>query len=795
MNNGQESEHIIIEGNVSRITFRNDDNGYSVFTLITDNNKEERCVGLFIELHEGDRLELKGEYTEHSKYGRQFSVKTYKTVEPLSREAFFGFLKNGGIPGIREATAKKIINEFGDNAYDIMLNAPQTLAAAVKGISKKKAEEYQKVLQANRNSNDLSIYVQQYGISIKTAAKIYEFYGDKAYSVIKENPYRLIEDIKNIGFKTADQIAIKTGAYENSSFRIKAAVIYSLEQAAANGHTYLPKSVLYGYIGNLIKDVNKSDVDLCLEKMDIDNKIIIKYNTPEDESETGVSGAATDETLSPEDLFRELESESSENAGLHAKDASPDDIFVYLPLYYRLESSLALRILRLDGDVDSVFDDCDIDRAEKRSGITLDDLQRKAVEGSVNNGIFVITGGPGTGKTTVIKTIINVFENKGFSISLAAPTGKAAKRLSESTGREAGTIHRLLGFKPQSENIDDEVNVQFEYNETNKLKTDVIIIDEMSMVDLNIMYSLIKAVNVGTRLVLVGDADQLPSVGAGNVLWDIIKSGCIPVVKLEKIFRQDAVSDIVANAHRINRGEGVDLHKKSNDFFFIKRDNPNDIINAIYALLHDKLPKYVGCDSKDIQILAPSKMTDVGVNRLNEIMQSLLNPPSESRDEIEVFGKIYRAGDKVIHIKNNYNMEWRKYDGFGMSTEGVGVFNGDTGLIRGIDRSVGEVEVVFDDGRYVTYSKSELEQVEPAYALTVHKAQGSEYPAVIIPMYNVPRMLLNRRLLYTAVTRARKCVCLVGVEEIFNKMKDNEYELKRYSTFDKRLKEAYAEFM
>ena len=324
---------------------------------------------------------------------------------------------------------------------------------------------------------------------------------------------------------------------------------------------------------------------------------------------------------------------------------------------------------------------------------------------------------------------------------------------------------------------------------------DVIIIDEMSMVDLSIMYSLIKAVNVGTRLVLVGDADQLPSVGAGNILSDIIKSECLPVVKLEKIFRQDAVSDIIANAHKINKGEYVDLSKKSQDFFFIRRERPNDIINAIYALISDKLPKYVGCDAKDIQILAPSKMTDVGVNRLNEIMQSLLNPPAENKEEIELFGKIYRVGDKVIHIKNNYNMEWKKYDGFGLSTEGTGVFNGDTGVIRGIESTVGELEVVFDDGRYVTYSKSELEQLELAYALTVHKAQGSEYPAIIMPMYNVPRMLLNRKLLYTAVTRAKKCVCLVGIEEIFNKMKDNEYELKRYSTFDKRLKEAYAEFI
>lgn len=794
MNNGQESELIIIEGNVSRITFRNDENGYSVFTLIKDNNKEERCVGSFIELHEGDRLELKGRYIEHAKYGKQFSVKTYKTVEPLSREAFFGFLKNGGIPGIREATAKKIINEFGDNAYEIMLNAPQTLAANIKGISKKKAEEYQKILQSNKNSNDLSIYVQQYGINIKTAAKIYEFYGDQAYSIIKENPYRLIEDIKNIGFKTADQIAIKTGAFENSSFRIKAAITYSLEQAAANGHTYLPKSVLYRYIGTLIQDVNTSDVDSCLEKMSTDSKVIIRYNAPE----TSVAGDDYDkgeEVLSPEDLFKALEEESSAEHVSSMQNISPEDIFIYLPLYYRLESSLALRLLRLDGDVDDVFDSTDIDKAEKRSGIILDELQRKAVEGAVENGLFVITGGPGTGKTTVIKNILNVFENKGFSISLAAPTGKAAKRLSESTGREASTIHRLLGFKPQGDNIDDDVNVQFEYNEQNQLETDVIIIDEMSMVDLSIMYSLIKAVNVGTRLVLVGDADQLPSVGAGNILSDIIKSECLPVVKLEKIFRQDAVSDIIANAHKINKGEYVDLSKKSQDFFFIRRERPNDIINAIYALISDKLPKYVGCDAKDIQILAPSKMTDVGVNRLNEIMQSLLNPPAENKEEIELFGKIYRVGDKVIHIKNNYNMEWKKYDGFGLSTEGTGVFNGDTGVIRGIESTVGELEVVFDDGRYVTYSKSELEQLELAYALTVHKAQGSEYPAIIMPMYNVPRMLLNRKLLYTAVTRAKKCVCLVGIEEIFNKMKDNEYELKRYSTFDKRLKEAYAEFI
>ena len=467
---------------------------------------------------------------------------------------------------------------------------------------------------------------------------------------------------------------------------------------------------------------------------------------------------------------------------------------VYASIHYYTEASVARLLTDLDvkynNEENAVADR--IARIENKLGIELDDIQKKAVNMAAQNGLVVITGGPGTGKTTTINTIIKYFEMEGFDIRLAAPTGRAAKRITETCNYEAQTIHRLLeicgGLNNETQKA--SAGMHFDRNEENPLETDVIIVDEMSMVDINIMNSLLKAIPVGTRLILVGDVDQLPSVGAGNVLKDIISSGCFPVVKLEKIFRQAAESEIITNAHKINEGQKVVLNKYSKDFLFVHRDNADAIISAMCTLIKSKLPNYVGADINEIQILTPSRKSAVGVERLNKIMQEYLNPPERSKQEKEVGDTIYRVGDKVMQIKNNYQLEWEKRGRYGIPSEhGNGVFNGDTGVIEDINYFTEQLTVKFDDERYVNYEFVQLDELELAYAITVHKSQGSEYPAVIIPMFAGPKMLMNRNILYTAVTRAKKCVCMVGVEEYFHQMQANEYEQKRYSSLDIRIKE------
>lgn len=736
-----------VEGFVDNIIFRNEDNGYTVFE-ITYNNEDITCVGVFNYISAGEFITAQGDFVKHSVYYMQFSIKSYEFKAPEDAKSVKRYLSSGAIKGVGEKLAESIVKEFGDDTFRIMEEEPERLAE-IKGISQKKAMDIAAQLLEKRDMRKAMIFLQNFGISMKLANKIYARYGPEIYTIIKENPYKLADDIEGVGFKTADEIAARTGIRVDSDFRIKSGIFYVLMQAVSQGHIYLPMQELTEEVKRLLL-IDIADFDKYIMDLAVDRKIVVKE----------ISGQQC----------------------------------VYASIHYYTEASVARLLTDLDvkynNEENAVADR--IARIENKLGIELDDIQKKAVNMAAQNGLVVITGGPGTGKTTTINTIIKYFEMEGFDIRLAAPTGRAAKRITETCNYEAQTIHRLLeicgGLNNETQKA--SAGMHFDRNEENPLETDVIIVDEMSMVDINIMNSLLKAIPVGTRLILVGDVDQLPSVGAGNVLKDIISSGCFPVVKLEKIFRQAAESEIITNAHKINEGQKVVLNKYSKDFLFVHRDNADAIISAMCTLIKSKLPNYVGADINEIQILTPSRKSAVGVERLNKIMQEYLNPPERSKQEKEVGDTIYRVGDKVMQIKNNYQLEWEKRGRYGIPSEhGNGVFNGDTGVIEDINYFTEQLTVKFDDERYVNYEFVQLDELELAYAITVHKSQGSEYPAVIIPMFAGPKMLMNRNILYTAVTRAKKCVCMVGVEEYFHQMQANEYEQKRYSSLDIRIKE------
>ena len=576
--------------------------------------------------------------------------------------------------------------------------------------------------------------------------KIYKEYGEKVYEIIENNPYKLADDMEGVGFKIADEIAKNSGMELDSPFRIKSGILYALSAAVSAGHTYYPMDALIEEAGRLLGVFIAKPEEILTDLM-IDRKVMV----------------------------RDVD-------GIKA---------VYLYSVYHTELAIAHRLfaLKFEDMPDEKAFDKDLHSIEKEENITLESMQREAVRASAGSGIVVITGGPGTGKTTTINTIIRYFERKGMDIMLAAPTGRAAKRMTEATGHEAQTIHRMLEL---SGILSDEIsNASFERNETNPLETDVVIIDEMSMVDIFLMNSLLKAIADGTRLILVGDANQLPSVGPGNVLKDIIASGCFNTVRLAKIFRQEEAGDIVVNAHKINEGELFEIGPSSRDFPFIRRTDANAIINALVTLVKVKLPAYTDCSSNDVQVLTPTRKGSLGVERLNTVLQQYLNPPSNSKVEKEIGSIIFREGDKVMQIKNNYKIPWEVRGRNGIPIEtGMGVFNGDMGIVDNINLYLSEMTVRFDEERYVTYTFKETDELEHAYAVTVHKSQGSEYPAVVLPLLDGPRMLMNRNILYTAVTRARKCICIVGSEQTFYNMISNENEQKRFSSLDIRIKEA-----
>ena len=730
-----------INGYVDHIIYRNADNGYTVLVLIYE-EEEVTCVGYFSDIAEGENIEAKGEYTDHPTYGRQFKISSFEEKAPQDELAIERYLGSGAIKGIGIALAARIVRRFKEDTFRIIEEEPERLAE-VKGISEHKAMEIADQVNAKKDLRQAMIFLQQYGIHVNLAVKIYNTYGQEIYRILKENPYQLADDMEGVGFRTADEIAAKVGIRTDSDFRIRSGIQYALLQAAGEGHTYLPMDELTRRT-SLLLDIDPEHIEKHYMNLAMDRKIVMRQN---------------------EDVTQ-----------------------IYSASFFYMEANVAtmLKQLNIKYDISDAEIEQRIHAIEKKSDIQLDEHQIQAVREAIRNGVLVITGGPGTGKTTTINTIIRYFGMEGMDIFLAAPTGRAAKRMSETTGFEARTIHRMLEL-----NGGMDGNAGFERNEQNPLETDVIIIDEMSMVDISIMYSLLKAVVAGTRLILVGDVNQLPSVGPGSVLKDIIDSHQFNTVMLTKIFRQASTSDIIVNAHKINRGEEITLDNKSMDFFFLKRYDADKIINVTLQLIKQKLPKFVEAAEYDIQVLTPMRKGLLGVERLNGILQQYMNPPDKKKTEKEYNGTVFREGDKVMQTKNNYQLEWEIRSKYGLSIEkGTGIFNGDMGIIQQINEFAETMTIAFDENRMVEYSFKLLDELELAYAITIHKSQGSEYPAVVIPLLTGPRMLMNRNLLYTAVTRAKKCVTLVGNDETFNMMIQNTTELKRYSGLKDRLIEA-----
>ena len=729
-----------LAGYVEHIIYRNADNGYTVLNLVSGED-EITCVGIFSAIAEGENIEAQGEYTEHPTYGQQFKVTSFEEKAPEDEEAIERYLGSGAIKGIGLAMAARIVRRFKGDTFRIIEEEPERLAE-IKGISNRKAMEIASQVNEKRDLRQAMIFLQQYGITMNLAVKVYQAYGQDVYGIIRENPYRLADDIDGVGFRTADEIAARVGIRMDSDFRVRSGILYTLLQASGEGHTYLPETELTPRASKLLnvtaEQVEKQYMDLAIER-----KIILKQ--------------------------------------------MEDQTQIYAASFYYMEANTATMLKRLNVSYD--VSDAEIEQRirgiEKKSGMTLDEHQVTAVKEAVRNGLLVITGGPGTGKTTTINTIIRYFELEGLEIFLAAPTGRAAKRMSETTGFEARTVHRMLELNGGAEGSGG-----FERDESNPLEADVIIVDEMSMVDISLMYSLLKAISVGTRLILVGDVNQLPSVGPGSVLRDIIQSHACNVVMLTKIFRQASTSDIIVNAHKINHGEEVILDNKSMDFFFLKRYDADVIINVVLQLIKQKLPKFVDATPYDIQVLTPMRKGLLGVERLNGILQRYMNPPANDKVEKEYGSTVFREGDKVMQTKNNYQLAWEIRTKFGLTVDkGLGIFNGDMGIIRQINDFAEQMIIEFDEGRMVEYPYKLLDELELAYAITIHKSQGSEYPAVVIPLLGGPMMLMNRNLLYTAVTRARKCVTLVGNEVTFQQMIRNTSQQKRYSGLCDRLKE------
>ena len=723
-----------INGFVEKVVYRNAENGYTVVNISVEGD-DVVCTGYFSDITEGDQIIAEGSFVEHKQYGIQFTVASYEIKEPETSVAMEKYLGSGIIKGVGPALSAKIVKKFGDETFNIIEREPERLAE-IKGITEKKAIEIGSQFEEKKEFRNAMIFLNQYGVSNALAMKIYKEYGIKVMKIVRENPYRLADDIAGVGFKTADEIALRMGFSPESSMRMKAGMSFALSMAASNGHTYLLYEDLYEESKRLL-GISEAEFENDIYELTIERKIVLK----------------------------EVKGERR----------------VYNNNLYYMELTVARKLLDLNAKSENNYKvmEAKVKEVEAKTGIKLGDLQRKAVYEAVESGLVIITGGPGTGKTTTINAIIKLFEMQNMEILLAAPTGRAAKRMTETTGMEAQTIHRLLELNG---NPEEGGSMRFERNELNPLEADVIIIDEMSMVDIYLMYSLLKAVTVGTRLILVGDVNQLPSVGPGKVLKDIISSEKFNVVRLSEIFRQAAESDIITNAHKINAGQSIKLDNKSKDFFMLSMNSPLQIQRALVSLIAEKLPPYVDATKYDIQVLTPSRKGELGVENLNKILQLYINPPAPSKREKQWGEVIFRENDKVMQIKNDYQIEWKIVTKKGLTIkEGSGVFNGDCGIIREINEFAGTVTVEFDECKLVEYTGATLEELELAYAITIHKSQGSEYPAVIIPLLNAPRPLLNRNLLYTAVTRARKCVTIVGSENSVNEMIQNESEMKRNS--------------
>lgn len=741
-----------IDGYVDHIVFQNQENGYTVMSLITE-GEEVTCVGMCRGLTQGDTISAKGDYVEHPVYGAQFKINSYQTVTPKDSAGMERYLGSGAIKGVGAALAARIVKKFGDDTFRIIEEEPERLVE-IKGISERKAQEIAVQMEEKKDLRDAMVYLQQYGISNTLAVRIYDTYGMEVYGILKENPYRLAEDISGVGFRMADELASKIGIHTDSDYRIRSGILYVLMQAVGEGHCFLPADVLLERAQALL-EVDRENIRPQLDNMMMDKKLVIK-------GDSVFTSSYYYAELSCAQMLRELNI-SMEDTSMEA--SAPN-------------AAVKRTLERLAGDL----------------GLELNELQLKAVMECIRNGLFILSGGPGTGKTTTINMIIRYFEAEGLDIFLAAPTGRAAKRMTEATGFEARTIHRMLELNSALSD-EDTRKVRFERNEENPLETDVIIIDEMSMVDIQLFQALLRAVVPGTRLILVGDVNQLPSVGPGQVLRDLIGSGQFPMVELEKIFRQAEESDIIVNAHRINNGQQIALDNKSRDFFMLERNDANVIYKHMIQLIREKLPKYVGATPFDIQVLTPMRKGSLGCETLNGILQQYLNPPDPGKKEHPTGSGLYREGDKVMQIKNNYQLEWEIVSKYGIPVDkGTGVFNGDMGRVLRIDENAASMVVEYDEQRRVTYPFSLLEELELSYAITIHKSQGSEYPAVILPLLGGSRMLFNRNLLYTAITRAKSCVTILGSSGTVRGMIDNTSENRRYTALDQRIRE-YSQMM
>lgn len=735
-----------ITGYVDHIVYQNSDNGYTVMTLVAE-GEEVTCVGMCKGLGQGENISAEGEYIEHPVYGRQFKIQTYETVAPTDRAGMERYLGSGAIRGVGEALAARIVKKFGDDTFRIIEEEPERLAE-VKGISERKAQEIAVQMEEKKDLREALVYLQQYGISNTLAVKIYNTYGMEMYSVMRENPYRLAEDVSGVGFRIADEIAGRIGIHTDSDYRIRSGILYTLLQAVGEGHCFLPLELLLRRASELL-GVSEENIRPQVDNLIMDRKLVAK-------GDALFAAAYYYAELNCANMLRNLNIPMLEAENLPAQN---------MAIRKRLE------------------------RMAENLSMELDELQLKAVKESIKNGLFILSGGPGTGKTTTINMIIRYFESEGMDIFLAAPTGRAAKRMTEATGFEAKTIHRLLELNSALSD-DDTRRANFERNQENPLEADVVIIDEMSMVDIQLFQALLKAILPGTRLILVGDVDQLPSVGPGQVLRDLMNSEAFPMVTLEKIFRQAGESDIVVNAHRINKGEQIALDNKSRDFFLLERNDVNVIYKHMIQLIREMLPKYVNATPFDIQVLTPMRKGSLGCETLNGILQRYLNPADPHKKEHSYGNTVFREGDKVMQIKNNYQLEWEIVGRYNIPIDkGMGVFNGDMGRVLEINETMSTLLVEFDDGRRVNYPFSGLEELELSYAITIHKSQGSEYPAVILPLLGGPRMLFNRNLLYTGITRARNCVTILGSSETVRNMIDNVSENRRYTALESRIRE------
>ena len=737
-----------IKGYIGKFVFQSDDGGYTVMEVIA-NGKAITCVGTVRGYSVGETVEVEGEYVVHPIYKKQIKISGIRAVAPEDSVAIERYLGSGAIRGIGESLAARIVKCFGDETLRIMEEEPERLAE-VKGISARKAQDIANQLVEKRDLREAMIFLQQYGISQTLANKIYVKYGNEIYRIMKENPYRLAEDITGVGFKTADEIAKKSGILVDSDYRIRCGILHAMLETTSEGHCYYPKELLLNKATEIL-ELPIEALESQMYNLAMDKKIVIKKAGEEER--------------------------------------------VYAASYYYEEAKCAAKLLELK----TSYEDWQpiepakeierkIDRIQQSMDMELEDLQRQAVLQCVQSGVFVLSGGPGTGKTTTINAIIRYFDREGLDVYLAAPTGRAAKRMTETTGYEARTIHRLLEIS--GELSEERKNAFFERNEDNPLEADVVIIDEVSMVDIHLLKALLTALIPGTKLVLVGDMDQLPSVGPGQVLKDILASECFPFVKLQKIFRQAKESHIVSYAHKINRGETIDFSEKYCDFFLLDKDNAEVIYSYIEQLMKAKIPKQFGVQMYETQVLTPMRKGSLGVEMLNQVLQERLNPASPEKAEHEYGDVIFREGDKVMQIKNNYNLEWEVIGNYNIPIDsGQGVFNGDVGVIEEVNEFSKTLTVLFDDGRTVMYPFSALDELEHAFAVTIHKSQGSEYPAVIIPVLTGPKMLLNRNLFYTGVTRAKNCVVLLGNTMVFQEMIASKSQQKRYTSLDERLRE------